>query len=150
MPVDGIEIGTNTINTGDRQRVGGRQLFAVVEPAGLLVGILDFLLHVAHGVLEFTDTFSETFHEFRDLLRAKKHQDKNSNEEDFLETNTTQDQEDRFHLLCIYDGLPNQIITVKITLKIPNYATACGVLKMGRNQSFNHNSGSRAVVYLRI
>ena len=83
----------------ERASVSGRTaLFAVFESAGF-AGVLDFLLHVAHGVFKLTDAFSQALHEFRDLLRAKKHQDENSNEEDFLETNTTQNQENRFHLI---------------------------------------------------
>lgn len=110
MGVDGGEVLAHQLRARQRARVQlllnvgewlcgyAHALLAVFKPAGGLAGIFHFLLDVAHGILEFAHAFAQTFHEFRDLLRAKEHQDKNADEEDFLETNTTQKQKDRFHL----------------------------------------------------
>jgi hypothetical protein len=76
----------------NKSGIGFQRLFTVVDTAGSFSAVFYFFLYVIHGVFEFTHTFSEALHEFRNLFGAKKHENKYSNEQDFLETNTTEEQ----------------------------------------------------------
>ena len=94
----GDEIVTRNSSGGEitpevnKSGIGFQRLFAVVDTAGCFSAVFHLFFHVIHGVFEFTHAFSETFHELRDLFGAKKYEYKYSYEQDFLETNTTEEQ----------------------------------------------------------
>jgi len=63
-----------------------RQLF--FDATGLLA-VFDFFLNVFYCVFEFTNAFAEALHEIRNFTRAKKDQNKQTDQQDFVKPYAT-------------------------------------------------------------